>query len=124
MTDPLALVLYDKLMPGSALVNRLQDLKYRVQTINSPAVLLKTAQEAKPLVVLADIESNSASVCDAIAKLKATKATSHLPVIGFGHDPGAGLQDQARKAGANVIANEAAILGHLPQLLDQALQIE
>ena len=88
MTDPLALVLYDKLMPGSALVNRLQDLKYRVQTINTPAALLKTAQEAKPLIVLADIESNSASVCDAIAKLKATKATSHLPVIGFGHDPG------------------------------------
>jgi len=124
MTDPLALVLYDKLMPGSALVNRLQDLRYRVQTINSPAALLKTAQEAKPLVVLADIESNSASVCDAIAKLKADKATAHLPVIGFGHDPGASLQDEARKAGANVIANEPAILGHLPQLLDQALQIE
>ena len=33
MTQPLALVLYEKLLPGSQLVNRLQDLNYRVQAI-------------------------------------------------------------------------------------------
>ena len=32
MTQPLALVWYEKLMPGSKLVNRLQDLGYRVLT--------------------------------------------------------------------------------------------
>ena len=37
MTQPLALVLYEKLLPGSQLVNRLQDLNYRVQTIADPA---------------------------------------------------------------------------------------
>ena len=33
MTQPLALVFYEKLMPGSQLVNRLQDLNYRVQAV-------------------------------------------------------------------------------------------
>ena len=33
MTQPLALVLYERLLPGSQLVNRLQDLNYRVQVI-------------------------------------------------------------------------------------------
>src|SRR5438445_9362650 len=33
MTTPLALVFYENLLPGSQLVNRLQDLGYRVQTI-------------------------------------------------------------------------------------------
>src|SRR2546423_14440364 len=44
MTQPLALVFYESLMPGSQVVNRLQDLKYRVQTINDPAMLLDCAQ--------------------------------------------------------------------------------
>src|SRR5262245_49139849 len=39
MTEPLALVVYEKLLPGSQLVNRLQDLKYRVQTVADPTQL-------------------------------------------------------------------------------------
>ncbi len=38
MTQPLALVFYEKLMPGSQLVNRLQDLNYRVQAVNDSGV--------------------------------------------------------------------------------------
>ena len=37
--QPLALVLYEKLLPGTQLVNRLQDLNYRVQTVNDAALL-------------------------------------------------------------------------------------
>ena len=44
MSEPLALVLYEKLLPGSQLVNRLQDLKYRVQTISDPAKLTESAE--------------------------------------------------------------------------------
>ena len=124
MTEPLALVMYERLMPGSQLVNRLQDLKYRVQTVNDPALLVKCAEETKPMVVLADLESNKNAVCGAIAQLRKNPGTSHLPVIGFGMEPPSDVQEEARKAGVNLIANEAAILGHLPQLLDQALQID
>jgi CheY-like chemotaxis protein len=124
MTEPLALVLYEKLMPGSQLVNRLQDLKYRVQTINDPALLVECAEQAKPLLVLVDLEASKNNVCGAIDRLRQNRATAHLPVIGFGMEPAADLAEEARKAGVNVVANEAAILGHLPQLLDQALQID
>jgi len=73
--------------------------------------------------LLADLESNPAKVCDAIGRLRQNAGTAHIPVIGFGTEPSEGVADQARKAGANLIANEAAILGHLEQLIDQALDI-
>jgi CheY-like chemotaxis protein len=123
MTEPLAIVLYERLMPGSQLVNRLQDLNYRVQVINDPALLVQFAEQSKPMLVLVDLESPS-NVCGAISRLKQNPGTSHLPIIGFGMEPHPVLQEEARKAGVNLIANEAAILGHLPQLLDQALQID
>jgi CheY-like chemotaxis protein len=123
MTEPLALVLYERLMPGSQLVNRLQDRKYRVQTINDPSLLVQSAEQNKPMLVLADLEPASAKVCEAINGLKQNAGTAHIPVIGFGTDPSETLAEQARKAGANLIASEAAILGHLDQLIDQALDI-
>ena len=39
MSQPLAVVFYERLMPGSQLVNRLQDLNYRVLAINNAALL-------------------------------------------------------------------------------------
>ena len=43
MTQPLALFFTRRLMPGSQLVNRLQDLKYRVQTVNDLGVVQQRA---------------------------------------------------------------------------------
>src|SRR3989442_450923 len=51
MTQPLALVLYERLLPGTQLVNRLQDLNYRVQTLSDPALLVDCAKQAKPMIV-------------------------------------------------------------------------
>ena len=39
MTQPLALVVYEKLLPGTQLVNRLQDLHYRVQAVTDADTL-------------------------------------------------------------------------------------
>lgn len=124
MTQPLALVLYEKLLPGSQLVNRLQDLKYRVQTLSEAARLAETAEQCKPMLVLADLEPNPKNVCEAIARLKQTQATQHLPVVTFGAEQDAALQTAARTAGATLIVSESALLNHLPQVLEQALQIE
>ena len=66
MTQPLALVLYEKLLPGSQLVNRLQDLNYRVQTIADADRLVECAEQAKPMLVLADLESTRNNVCAAL----------------------------------------------------------
>ena len=70
MTQPLALVLYDNLLPGSQLTNRLQDLGYRVQTLTGPECLLSHAEREKPLVLIVDLSRNLDEVCDSIEKLR------------------------------------------------------
>jgi CheY-like chemotaxis protein len=122
--QPLALVLYEKLLPGTQLVNRLQDLNYRVQAINDATLLGQCAEQGKPMVVLADLESSRNNVCQAISQLKNHPATRHLPVIAFGVEGNEKLQEQGKAAGVALVASDAALLSHLPQLLEQALQVE
>jgi PleD family two-component response regulator len=124
MTQPLALVLYEKLMPGSQLVNRLQDLSYRVQTISDPALLTQCAEQAKPLLVVADLESAQDKVLGAIQGLRQNAATRHVPVIGFSKDDTPERRTSAEKAGITLFVTEAAITNHLPQLLERALELE
>ena len=124
MTQPLALVVYEKLLPGSQLVNRLQDLNYRVRAITDPTTLLACAQQEKPMLVLADLESTRNDVCKAISQLKQDPSTQHIPVIAVAPEGAAALLKAAQAAGATLIAGETAILGHLAEFLDQALQVE
>ena len=123
MKQPLALVFYERLLPGSQLVNRLQDLGYRVQTVHAAEALLAAAEKEKPLLVFADLACAQAKVSEVIAQLKQNPATSHLPVIAFAPESRMELQVAARTAGA-VVTIESVLLGQLPQLLDQALQLE
>ena len=123
MTQPLALVLYEKLLPGSQLVNRLQDLNYRVQTINDADLVLECAQQSKPLLVLADLESSGKNVLEALSRLRQNSATKHLPIIGFSREDKPELRVAAQEAGLSLLVTEAAIMNHLPQLLDQALDL-
>lgn len=124
MTQPLALVVYEKLLPGGQLVNRLQDMNYRVQAVQDPDTLPQVALDCRPLVVLADLHSTQKDVCAAILRLKRAPATQHLPVIAFAEEQASALQSAAREAGATLVVNQAALLNHLPQLLDQALHVE
>jgi len=124
MTQPLALVLYEKLLPGTQLVNRLQDLNYRVQTVADAATLVECAEQGRPMLVLADLESTRKDVCPAIARLKQNPATQHLPVVAFSSEAAVDLQEAARASGATLVVSDTAILNHLPQFLDQALQVE
>ena len=124
MTQPLALVLYEKLLPGSQLVNRLQDLNYRVQSVSDTSLLVECCEQTKPIVVLADLRASHKDVCAAIAKLKRTPATRHLPVIAFGDEEEQEVQKNALEAGVTLIVSESALLNHLAQCLDQALSVE
>src|SRR4051812_39543040 len=100
MTQPLALVVYEKLLPGTQLVNRLQDLHYRVRAITDVDSLVSCAEQEKPMLVLADLVTTQKDVCQAIGRLKQNAGTQHLPVIAFAPDESVGLQDSARAAGA------------------------
>jgi PleD family two-component response regulator len=124
MTQPLALVIYEKLLPGTQLVNRLQDLSYRVRAVTDSSTLVACAREEKPMLVLADLESSRSDVCQAIAELKADASTQHIPVIAIAKEGDTALIRAALKAGATLVAGENAILGHLTHYLDQALQVE
>jgi len=124
MTRRLALFVYERLLPGGALVNRLQDLGYRVQSLGDPATLVEQAEREKPLLVLADLEPRREQVCAAIAGLRQNRATAHVPVIALAAGSNPASHEAARAAGATLVVNDSAILVHLNQLLDQALQVE
>ena len=124
MTQPLALVVYERLLPGTQLLNRLQDLNYRVQAVANADKLVECAEQAMPMLVLADLESSRYNVCAALTRLKQNPATRHLPVIAFGGENTPDLPQAARAAGATLVVEENALLSHLPQFLDQALQVE
>ncbi|MGA9453694.1 MAG: hypothetical protein WBW41_20390 [Verrucomicrobiia bacterium] len=124
MTQPLALVFYEKLMPGSQLANRLQDMNYRVQAMNDLASFRSCAQSEGPMLVFMDLETKESDVCQAIAALKSDAATQHVPVVAFASEEAAELQAAAQKAGAKLVVSETALLDHLPELLNQALQVE
>jgi CheY-like chemotaxis protein len=124
MTQPLALVVYEKLLPGTQLVNRLQDLNYRVRAVTDSGALLACAQQEKPMLVLADLQSTRNDICNVIAQLKQDPLTRHIPVIAIAREGDASLLKAAQTAGATLVAGETAILGHLSEFLDQALQVE
>ena len=124
MKQPLALLLYEKLLPGGQLVNRLQDLGYRVQPVPAPGDLVPTAERETPLVAFVDLEPRFEKTCEAISALRQNSATSHVPVIAFAAQQNEEAHESARRAGATLVVNDTALLLHLAQFLDQALQLD
>lgn len=123
MTSPLAILCYEKLLPGSQMVTRLEDLSYRVEVVNDASQLASVAQVSRPMVVLIDMTSQQTDVAGAIANLRRGKETDHIPVLAFTAQNDEAGQVAARDAGASLVASEEAILDQLPSLLDHVLEI-
>ena len=121
MTPPLALLLYEKLLPGSQLGNRLQDLNWRVQVVPTASVLVKTAEEHKPLLIFADLVSTRKDIAGAISEIRKTESTKHIPIIAFTAEQDQKVFDAAILAGATLVVSDTAILQHLDQFIEQAL---
>lgn len=124
MTKPLALVVYENLMPGSKLVNRLHDLGYRVQTLPDVTTLADFAQKEMPLVILLDLASQKNDVCAVIGLMKRNPSTTHIPVIAYAGARQTDLRTAAQDAGAVLVASDEAIITQLPQLLEHALRLD
>ncbi|HAV62588.1 MAG TPA: hypothetical protein DCY13_09510 [Verrucomicrobiales bacterium] len=124
MTKPLALLFYEKLLPGTQLLNRLQDIGYRVQTTNEINALPELARSAKPLIVFADLLDRQGRVPTIIKSLRQAEDTCHLPLIAFASEKESTLQEAARLAGASLVVNEGVLLQHLDHFMDQALQLD
>ncbi len=105
------------------MVNRLEDLAYRVEVVNDSSQLADVALRIKPMVVLVDMNSREHDVASAISNLRGEAETSHIPVLAFTALEDEAGQEAARSAGANMVASEEAILSQLPSLLDHVLEI-
>ena len=124
MTKPLALVFYEALLPGSQLVNRLQDLGYEVQAHTQASTLVVQAKETKPFLMIVDLASRQSDICGVIRELRSAPETAHIPVLAFAKDGQEELRTAAHAAGATLVTGDAAVLAHLPQLLEQILELE
>lgn len=122
--EPLALLLYQRLLPGTQLVNHLQDLRYRVQTLGSPAELAESAHNLKPMVLMIDMAAPSPELLIEIRRLREREETRHLPIIGFGVADTEEAKGAALAAGVTLLVSESAILSHLSQCLTKALELD
>ena len=105
-------------------MNRLQDLGYRVRAVTDPDTLVTCAEQDRPMLVIADLYSKFEDVSGALQALRQNPSTQHIPILAFAPDRDTHLQEAGRRVGAALVASEAAIVVHLPQFLEQALQIE
>jgi CheY-like chemotaxis protein len=124
MMQPLALVLYEQLLPGTQLLNRLRDLGYRVQSCTDPDAFPAIVRQERPIVIFADLRFHSADICSTIRELKGHHETGFIPIVAFA-DPGQEqVHNAAAEAGATLIAGSDGILDQLEVLLQQALHVE
>lgn len=124
MAEPLALLLYERLLPGGQLVNQLQDRGYRVQTVARHDELVSAAESHKPMLAVVDVAAHPDQICGEISRLKNNGSTAHIPVIAVAPASDEQLQERARTAGAKLVVSDNAIIAHLDQFLEQALQLD
>lgn len=122
MTQPLALIFYKKLLPGSTLANRLRDLNYRVHAASDLAELVAVAQSEGPMVLLMDVSAEGGESVEAVRQLRSDSKTAHVPILAFAEDEQ--RQEAARTAGATLAASDAAMASHFEQLLEQVLRLD
>jgi CheY-like chemotaxis protein len=124
MTAPVALIFYENLLAGGQLVNRMRDLGYRVRLVSDLRSIVEQAQGAKPMVLVANLSVLSPEMRDALQALRSNPATRHIPLVAFVKEGDKKLAAAMRFAGATLVASEAGITTQLPELLEQALQVE
>lgn len=124
MTKPVAFLMYEELLPGSQLTNRLHDLGYRVQTVDGSEDSVSAALREKPIVAVMELTSSKTDVCALIGELRQNPETAHVPILAYTQAENTELQVAARDAGANLIASSARILDQLPALLEHVLELD
>jgi CheY-like chemotaxis protein len=122
MTSPLALIYFQSPLVGNQLVNRLQDLQYRVDSTSTPPDFLGRARGGGVMLVLADVEGADETLLETLRTLRTEDATRHIPIIAFATNKT--TLDYAQKAGCTIAVEASVLLAHLPTILEQALQLE
>jgi PleD family two-component response regulator len=123
VNEPLALLLCSRRLIAIQLTERLEALRYRIVVLDEPAQLRTQAEADKAMVVFADMEGRDEALIAAVKQLRSNASTSHIPVIGFRRELDDAAQSALTAQGFATVVNETAILSHLTQLLDRALDI-
>jgi len=127
MSSPLALIFYESLLIGNQLMNRLQDLGYRVIVVSDLNQLTAQAIETKPLILVGELGAMTERFCAAVRSLRATPETHHVPVLGLlksaDRKTAERLSEAARAAGFTLVARERGFLTQLPELLERTLEL-
>jgi PleD family two-component response regulator len=124
MTEPLAFLLYENLLPGSQLTNRLRDLGYRVKVVTETDSLVAQVAEEKPIVAIVELSQNRVDTCGLIQVLRESPDARHLPVLAYTDGKDKTLQEAAHTAGATLIVVADGLLTQLPMLLERVLEVE
>lgn len=123
MNKPLALLLCQRGLVAVPLTERLEALRYRVSTLGNPVELVTRAELDQAMVVFADLENDGQAVLQAIEHLRASPTTAHIPVLAFARELDDAGQAAAVARGASIAVAEPALLAHLQQLLQRALEV-
>ena len=123
VNEPLALLLCERGLIATQLAQRLEGLRYRMVSVSNPAELVTFAESQRAMVVFVDVDGLPASVVSAVEQLRRNQPTAHIPVIAFAREIDDSMQAALVAKGVTVVVNEAAVLSHLPQLLDRALDV-
>lgn len=123
-TQPTALVVHDRLMPGSALANRLVDRGWRVHSRSGVDGLLEWMHSYRPMLLVIQLDLRGSDVCRLIQDLRAEARLTHIAVLAYGPLANGRLRESAIAAGAQVVAADSSILDQLPSLIDTALAVD
>ena len=76
------------------------------------------------MILVMDLTSAKGDVNSTIKDIRASEQTGHIPIIGFTSKTNKAAQNAAVEAGAKLVAVDEAVLQQLPQLLEQALEVD
>lgn len=124
MTEPLALVAFERSIPGSQLQVKLADLGYRTEQVADLGQLIAAAETSKPLLVLVDLDWRARDPMVTINSLRNNAATEHLPIIAYGDVSDEDRLELALDNGATLVTGDDGMLLQLSRLLDQAMEID
>lgn len=124
VTKPLAIVFYEKLLPGSRLPFRLADLGWRVSEVKLANQVIPEVRAQMPIVVLMELALRTGDTCPVISEIRRDPVVRHIPVLGYCDPKNKKLCDAAIAAGASLVAAEAGLLEQLPHLLNHVLAVE
>lgn len=98
-------------------------LGHTVEFVKDKALVLeKLTAEAKPALILLDLNCESADPLDLITRIKAGPATTDIVIVGFVSHVRADLKNKAQQSGCDLVVARSAFAQNLESILANATE--